>query len=148
MRDETQCCTSKLISGSTGAEHEATKQPYRHDRAEYDQRPHDRRHPNHRNLITKTAEGPVRFEQPGLNYVARGYRDEGGQRAHVINGYRSSDANEKEECESDVPQADPHQSLSVTPATCVPPNGSRLSCGALKKDSFLNLRAPPASSAG
>ena len=27
------------------------------------------------------------------------------------------------------------------------PNGSRLSCGALKKDSFLNLRAPPASSA-
>ena len=26
-------------------------------------------------------------------------------------------------------------------------NGSRLSCGALKKDSFLNLRAPPASSA-
>src|SRR5437867_2838393 len=29
----------------------------------------------------------------------------------------------------------------------VPPNGSRLSCGALKKDSFLNLRAPSASSA-
>ena len=27
------------------------------------------------------------------------------------------------------------------------PNGSRLSCGALKKDSFLNLRAPPVSSA-
>src|SRR5947199_3234715 len=27
------------------------------------------------------------------------------------------------------------------------PNGSRLSCGRLKKDSFLNLRAPPASSA-
>ncbi len=27
------------------------------------------------------------------------------------------------------------------------PNGSRLSCGALKKDSFNNLRAPPASSA-
>src|ERR1041384_2076365 len=27
------------------------------------------------------------------------------------------------------------------------PNESRLSCGALKKDSFLNLRAPPASSA-
>ncbi len=27
------------------------------------------------------------------------------------------------------------------------PNGSRLSCGALKKNSFLNLRAPPASSA-
>src|SRR5436190_2042485 len=26
-------------------------------------------------------------------------------------------------------------------------NGSRLSCGALKKDSFLNLRAPAASSA-
>ncbi len=26
-------------------------------------------------------------------------------------------------------------------------NESRLSCGALKKDSFLNLRAPPASSA-
>src|SRR6266404_5937723 len=28
-----------------------------------------------------------------------------------------------------------------------PPNGWRLSCRALKKDSFLNLRAPPASSA-
>ncbi len=28
------------------------------------------------------------------------------------------------------------------------PNGPRLSCGALKKDSFPNLRAPPASSAG
>ena len=27
------------------------------------------------------------------------------------------------------------------------PNGSRLSCGALKKDSFHNLRAPTASSA-
>jgi hypothetical protein len=27
------------------------------------------------------------------------------------------------------------------------PNGSRLSCGALKKNSFHNLRAPPASSA-
>jgi len=27
------------------------------------------------------------------------------------------------------------------------PNGSRLSCGALKNDSFPNLRAPPASSA-
>src|SRR6267143_4254168 len=29
----------------------------------------------------------------------------------------------------------------------VPPNGSRLSCGALKKNSFPNLCAPPASSA-
>jgi len=29
----------------------------------------------------------------------------------------------------------------------VQPNESRLSCGALKKDSLLNLRAPPASSA-
>jgi len=29
----------------------------------------------------------------------------------------------------------------------LPPNGSRLSCGALKNDSFHNLRAPPASSA-
>src|SRR2546422_10185584 len=28
------------------------------------------------------------------------------------------------------------------------PNGSRLSCGALKKDSFPNVRAPAASSAG
>src|SRR6266550_8882396 len=32
-------------------------------------------------------------------------------------------------------------------AAVLPPNGSRLSCGALKKDSFLNLRAPSASSA-
>jgi hypothetical protein len=31
--------------------------------------------------------------------------------------------------------------------TAGPPNGSRLSCGALKKDSFHNLRAPTASSA-
>src|SRR5213592_3916425 len=30
---------------------------------------------------------------------------------------------------------------------CVLPNGPRLSCGALKKDAFLNLRAPSASSA-
>src|SRR6266496_3063110 len=29
-----------------------------------------------------------------------------------------------------------------------PPNGARLSCGALKRESFLNLRAPSASSAG
>ena len=29
----------------------------------------------------------------------------------------------------------------------LPPNGSRLSCGALKNDAFPNLRAPPASSA-
>ena len=29
-----------------------------------------------------------------------------------------------------------------------PPNEMRLSCGALKKDSFHNLRAPSASSAG
>ena len=28
------------------------------------------------------------------------------------------------------------------------PDESRLSCGALKKDSFHNLRAPPASAAG
>ena len=28
-----------------------------------------------------------------------------------------------------------------------PPNGPRLSCGALKKDPFLNVRAPSASSA-
>jgi len=33
------------------------------------------------------------------------------------------------------------------PAHSTLPNESRLSCGALKKDSFLNLRAPPASSA-
>src|SRR5712691_11882340 len=34
-----------------------------------------------------------------------------------------------------------------TPPGTGAPNGSRLSCGALKKDSFLNLRAPAASSA-
>src|SRR6266496_5169425 len=38
--------------------------------------------------------------------------------------------------------------LSVLTLVCASPaNGSRLSCGALKKDSFLNLRAPAASSA-
>src|SRR5882724_1393448 len=31
------------------------------------------------------------------------------------------------------------------PMSNTPPNGSRLSCGALKNDSFNNLRAPPAS---
>jgi hypothetical protein len=31
--------------------------------------------------------------------------------------------------------------------TALPPNGWRLTCGALKKDSFPNLRAPPASGA-
>ncbi len=36
---------------------------------------------------------------------------------------------------------------SFLPAFWARPNGSRLSCGALKKDSFPNLRAPPASSA-
>src|SRR5467141_2150145 len=35
----------------------------------------------------------------------------------------------------------------VTSDGAGPPNGSRLSCGAPKKNSFLNLRAPPASSA-
>src|SRR6266513_6380428 len=35
----------------------------------------------------------------------------------------------------------------LTPVSVLP-NGSRLSCGALKKDSFHNLRAPAASSAG
>ena len=29
----------------------------------------------------------------------------------------------------------------------LPPNGPRVSCGALKKNSFPNLRVPPASSA-
>ncbi len=33
------------------------------------------------------------------------------------------------------------------PIALLTPNGSRLSCGALMKDSFHNLRAPPASSA-
>ncbi len=41
----------------------------------------------------------------------------------------------------------PRRILNSHPVTCVLPNGSRLSCGALKKDSFLNLRAPSASSA-
>src|SRR3989442_1382381 len=37
--------------------------------------------------------------------------------------------------------------IDVRMSRMVLPNGSRLSCGALKKDSFPNLRAPPASSA-
>ena len=37
--------------------------------------------------------------------------------------------------------------VQVTSMAGVPPNESRLSCGAPKKDSFHNLRAPPASSA-
>src|SRR5439155_15035207 len=41
----------------------------------------------------------------------------------------------------------PTNLVEVTCAARWPPNGSRLSCGALKKNSFLNLRAPPASSA-
>src|SRR5213596_2326577 len=39
------------------------------------------------------------------------------------------------------------QNLGKQPIHRERPNGPRLSCGALKKDSFLNLRAPPASSA-
>src|SRR5258708_4084207 len=39
------------------------------------------------------------------------------------------------------------RSRGVSPWCFALPNGSRLSCGALTKDSFLNLRAPPASSA-
>jgi len=37
--------------------------------------------------------------------------------------------------------------IDVRMSRVVLPNESRLSCGALKKDSFLNLRAPSASSA-
>jgi len=40
-----------------------------------------------------------------------------------------------------------YDAVSTTSRGGAPPNGSRLSCGALKNDSFLNLRAPPASSA-
>ncbi len=56
---------------------------------------------------------------------------------------------------SERPQAT-HQSARPTPSrenvvgvieSMWQPNGWRLSCGALKKDSFLNLRAPSASSA-
>src|SRR6266498_1221811 len=43
------------------------------------------------------------------------------------------------------PNASPR--IKGTSLFMAPPNGSRLSCGALKKDSFYNLRAPPASSA-
>jgi len=100
----------RRVLGSTGVEHEASKQPHRHGRAEDDQRPHDGRHPNHRNLITKTAEGMVRLEQPGLNQVARGDRDEGGRIVHVRKGHRGRDAREKEECHGDVSQANPQQS--------------------------------------
>src|SRR2546430_796595 len=41
-----------------------------------------------------------------------------------------------------------HRSSYVVGRVVRMPNGSRLSCGALVKDSFPNLRAPPASSAG
>jgi len=46
--------------------------------------------------------------------------------------------------------ASDESSIGITRCTaksCAPPNGSRLSCGALKEKSFHNLRAPPASSA-
>ncbi len=39
------------------------------------------------------------------------------------------------------------QRVQLTTSVCGVPNESRLSCGALKKDSFHNLRAPSASSA-
>jgi len=101
--------------GRTGSAQEASNQPHCQGRAEDDECPHDRRHSNHRNGITKTAEGTVGLEQPGLNQVSRGYRDEGGQIVHVSKGHRGHDANQKEECHGDVSQADPHQSLTVTP---------------------------------
>src|SRR5436309_8596423 len=52
------------------------------------------------------------------------------------NGRRSGD------CETKEAARPRHDGASLKR-----PNGSRLSCGALKKNSFLNLRAPPASSA-
>src|SRR3989449_9820089 len=41
----------------------------------------------------------------------------------------------------------PRNPRTLGPCLLRRPNGSRLSCGAPKKDSFHNLRAPPASSA-
>src|SRR5574341_1710685 len=49
------------------------------------------------------------------------------------------------QCDVDgIPKGSRHVRV---PIAIGPPNGWRLSCGALKKDSFHNLRAPPASSA-
>src|SRR2546430_16299503 len=104
----------RRVLGSTSEAHKASQQPHCHGCAEDDQRPHNRRHPNHRNLITKTAEGTVGLEQPGLNQVSRGYRDEGGQSVHVSNGDRGCDAGEKEGCPWDGSKAAPYQSVRIT----------------------------------
>ena len=45
------------------------------------------------------------------------------------------------------PNHDPGRMACSHFGRSAPPNGLRLSCGALKKDSFHNLRAPSASSA-
>ncbi len=61
----------------------------------------------------------------------------GADYAHVLGG-RSGAAGGQDEDGT---------SSSKSRSQAGPPNGSRLSCGALKKDSFHNLRAPSASSA-
>jgi hypothetical protein len=61
-------------------------------------------------------------------------------------GWQRARAHEDEGLSPPVDASSP-KSESTQGAVTTRPNGSRLSCGALKRDSFLNLRAPPASSA-
>ncbi len=59
---------------------------------------------------------------------------------------KNTNNNDRYTREDDRPQRIALQ--TIPPNVGLPrPNGSRLRCGALKKDSFRNLRAPPASSA-
>ena len=105
----------KRVLGSTRTTHEASKLPQCHCRAEDDQRPHDRRHPNHRKLITEAAEGVVPLEQPGLHHISWGYRDEGGQTVHVSKGNGGRHTSQKEECQGEPPKPDPHHKRNSTP---------------------------------
>src|SRR6266487_4496103 len=61
-----------------------------------------------------------------------------------------SDDNHEQPCKNEKLSDAPQQDLEIhdVDSESWTPNGPRLSCGALKKDSFPNLRAPSASSAG
>ena len=103
---------SRLL-GSTRTVHEEAQQPQRHDGAQDDQRPYNRRHSNHRSLITQPAQGSVCLKEPGLNQIPRGYRDECGEIVHVTERQRGCDARDKEERYRHVPKAGSHPSLTI-----------------------------------
>ncbi len=88
-----------------------------------------------------------RTEQGKFN---RGHRWQSCGRNHAL-AYRNLATHNISMAKEHRPRADRRDTLNSELGhetwLLLLPNESRLSCGALKKDSFLNLRAPPASSA-